>query len=96
LVNGEPISEDLVLFSRPKHLMLNQPHITTNVQQVADGEYDISLTTDCAALYVWLELPGAQFSDNFVHLRPNISKTIRVSAQDLTDLKVQSLADTYE
>lgn len=96
LVNGEPISEDLVLFSRPKHLMLNQPRITTSVQPVADGQYDITLTTDCAALYVWLELPGAQFSDNFVHLRPNISKTIRVSAQHLTDLNVQSLVDTYE
>jgi hypothetical protein len=75
--------------------MLTQPHITTSVQPLANGQYDITLTADRIALYVWLELPEAQFSDNFVHLRPNIPKTIRASAQDVVDLKVQSLVDTY-
>ncbi len=94
--NEELISEDLVLFSRPKHLTLKQPQITTTVSPTADGQYDVTLTTDSAAFYVWLELEGARFSDNFVHLRPAASKTIRVLAKDMTDLKVQSLVDTYQ
>lgn len=92
---GEPLSEDLVLFCRPKHLQLSEPEITTTVQPVSTDQYDVTLTTDKAALYVWLEQAGARFSDNFVHLRPGISKTIRVTTSDITGVKVQSLVNTY-
>jgi beta-mannosidase len=95
-VNGEVVSDNVVLFSRPKHLQLGAPHIATNVRPGGDDQYEVTLTTDRAALYVWLELAGAQFSDNFVHLRPGVSKSIRVSTQAISDLKVRSLADTYE
>ncbi|MBK8030993.1 MAG: glycoside hydrolase family 2 protein [Chloroflexi bacterium] len=94
-VDGAVISEDLVTFCRPKHLELAQPSITLDVHTVSDGEFDVTLTTDAAALYVWLELANAKFSDNFVHLRPGTPKTIRVRAQDAADLKVRSLVDTY-
>ncbi len=94
-VNGEAVSEDLALFCRPKHLELGQPKITSTVKAAGDGQYDVTLTTDRAALYVWLEVNGAKLSDNFVHLRPGVSKTIRVSAKDMPQLKVQSLVDTY-
>jgi beta-mannosidase len=95
LVDGEAISEDLALLCRPKHLMLGQPQITASVTSVADGQYDVTLTTDRAAFYVWLELPDAKFSDNFVHLRPNTAKLIRVASQDVAGLQVRSLVDTY-
>ncbi len=94
-VDGAVISEDLVTFCRPKHLELAQPSITLDVHTVSDGEFDVTLTTDAAALYVWLELANAKFSDNFVHLRPGAAKTIRVRAQDAADLRVRSLVDTY-
>jgi beta-mannosidase len=89
------ISEDVVMFTRPKDLQLTSPTLAMHVQTVADGQFDVTLTTDAAALYVWLELPGAAFSDNFAHLRPGAPKTIRVTARDVTDLKVRSLADTH-
>lgn len=95
-VDQQTISEDLALFCRPKHLALRAPQIATHIQAAANGQHDVSLTTDYAALYVWLELPGASFSDNFVHLRPGVSKTIRVAASDLSALKVRSLFDTYQ
>ncbi|MEO8606545.1 MAG: glycoside hydrolase family 2 protein [Chloroflexota bacterium] len=95
-INVETISEDIVLFSRPKHLALSQPNITTTITPAGNGQHDITLTTDFAAFYVWLELPGAQFSDNFFHLRPGAIKSIQASAQDLTSLKIRSLVDTYE
>jgi beta-mannosidase len=93
---GGAVSEDLVLFSRPKHLELAQPNIMWTVQPVADGQADVTLTTDSAALYIWLQLSGGRFSDNFFHLRPGVPKTVRVTASDLTALKVQSLVDTYQ
>lgn len=94
--NGESISEDLVLFCRPKHLTLRQPTIAVDVQPGADGQYDITLNTDTAALYTWLELPDGKLSDNFVHLRPGAPKVIQASAQDVKRLKVKSLYDTYQ
>lgn len=94
--DSEPTSEDLALFCRPKHLELKKPQITTKVRSTAAGEYDVELTTDYAALYVWLELPDSKFSDNFVHMRPNASKVIHVTTLDITGLKVQSLFDTYQ
>lgn len=93
--DSEPTSEDLALFCRPKHLELKQPTITTTVRSTGAGEYDVELTTDYAALYVWLELPDAKFSDNFVHLRPGAAKVIHVTAANISGLKVQSLFDTY-
>lgn len=93
-VGDAVISEDVVMFARPKHLELAKPTISVSAQQVGEGTFDVTLTTDAAALYVWLELPGAKFSDNFVHLRPGATKTIRVTAADVTDLKARSLIDT--
>ncbi|MFN8371913.1 MAG: glycoside hydrolase family 2 protein [Anaerolineae bacterium] len=94
--DGAKVSEDLTLFCRPKHLTLRQPHIQTQVQAAGDGQYEVTLTTDSTALYTWLELHGAKFSDNFVHLRPDAPVTIRVSAADVSALKVRSLFDTYQ
>jgi beta-mannosidase len=101
-VDGETVSENLVLFSRPKHLELAKPNIRLDVQPASDDSYAVTLTADAAALYVWLELPGAQLSDNFFHLLPNQPRTIRVTRPEGMDdvavaaaLKVQSLIDTY-
>ncbi|MBZ0286086.1 MAG: hypothetical protein K8I30_00620, partial [Anaerolineae bacterium] len=95
-VDGAVVSDDIALFCRPKHLELSRPHITANIRPAGDGQYDVTLGVDAAALYVWLELPGATFSDNFFHLRPSVTKTIRVSAQDVSALRARSLVDTYE
>ncbi len=94
--DGEPVSEDLALFCRPKHLDLKQPKITSTVRPTVAGEYDVELVTDATALYVWLELADAKFGDNFVHLRPNMPKVIHVAASDIANLKVKSLFDTYQ
>ena len=90
------VADDLVLFSRPKHIMVKKPQITKAIRVAGENQYDVTLSSDYAALYVWLELDGARFSDNFVHLRPGITKTIRVTAKDVAQLKVQSLVDTYQ
>lgn len=77
-------------------------NIRLDVQPASDDSSDITLTADAAALYVWLQLPGAQLSDNFIHLQPNQPRTIRITRPQGMDhvamqaaLKVQSLVDTY-
>ena len=95
-VDGEIVSENLETFSRPKHLPLSSPRIETSVQQISDGVYAVTLQADVPAVYVWLELPGAQFNDNFLHLRPNTPKTIHVTTNDIDQLAVRSLYDTYQ
>ena len=98
-VDGQQISENIALLCRPKHLQLVPPHITTTIEAQADHQVSLTLNADAAALYVWLELPNAHFSDNFFHLLPHQPHTVQVTlphGADAAMIKVQSLVDTYE
>lgn len=102
-VEGEIVSDNLVLLERPKHLNIAQPTIDVAVK--GNGyDYTITLQSDTPALYVWLDLPEAHqhFSDNFFHLPANTPKTVTVHVEVRTELDkirnmliVKSLVDTY-
>jgi beta-mannosidase len=102
--DGEPRASNLVLFARPKHLELAEPGLLAEVEVDGDA-FTITLTTERAALWNWLELEeaDARFSDNFVHLRPGVPVVIRMEpAQPMTleeveaQLVLNSLVDTYQ
>ncbi|MBL8134966.1 MAG: glycoside hydrolase family 2 protein [Anaerolineae bacterium] len=97
-VGGETVSENLVLFSRPKHIALVKPTLTPTFY-AADGGLKVALQTDQPALFVWLEMDGvdARFSDNFFHLMPGQTKiiTLEGAADQAAALRLRSLADTY-
>ena len=95
-INGERVSDNLVLLNRPKHMALLEPIITTDIEKVSDNQYQVKLLTDVPALYTWLELPGAKFSDNFIHLRPNAPVTIDMTTDNPNDLQIKSLWNTYQ
>ncbi|MEP7284571.1 MAG: glycoside hydrolase family 2 protein [Chloroflexota bacterium] len=103
-VDGQRVSDNLVLFARPKHLNLQPPNIQTSVQQLAPKAYQIELTAARPALWVWLSTADGQatFSDNFFHLLPDDSRLIKLTtAQEMTldevkqYIAIQSLRDTY-
>ena len=101
-VDGETISENLVLLARPKHLDLRPPAFALAVAQVGDGEYDVTVDAQAPALWAWLTLcehEGA-FADNFFHVRPGEPRTIRLTttatlAAVEAAIQIQSLIDTY-
>ena len=105
-IDGEIVSDNLVLFARPKHLELKRnPGLSAEIRKNSDEGFNVTLSTDAPALWTWLELDGAEakFSDNFIHLRPGAHRTITVTpAQPMTKadlekrLKIQSLVDTYK
>lgn len=95
VMGGQVVSENVELFVRPKHVELLPPYIVTRTEQVAEGIYDVTLTVQAVALYVWLELPDAHLSDNFFHLRPDVPKVVRITSATLTGLGVHSLRQTY-
>ncbi|MBZ0293830.1 MAG: hypothetical protein K8L99_14790, partial [Anaerolineae bacterium] len=100
-VEGEAPSENLVLFARPKHLQLVNPELKVEISGAGEGQYAVTVTAQNPALFVWLELPGARFSDNFFDLRPSQSKQVTITSdKDLAaiqrDLKAQSVVDTYQ
>ena len=95
VIRGQMVSENVELFVRPKHVELLPPNMTIHTEQAIDGGYDVTLTAEAVALYVWLELADAQLSDNFFHLRPNVPKVIHVTAEDVSNLVVHSLHETY-
>jgi beta-mannosidase len=95
------VSRSLVLWSRPKHLDLVAPKITTQVKAVA-GAYQITLKSQHPALWTRMELHGidARFSDNFLHLDSHTPQTVTVTpsrplniAQVRKHLRVTSLMD---
>lgn len=101
-VAGEPESHSLVTFERPKELDLVDPKIEASVSATAKG-FKVTLTSKYPALYAWVDLKGldAEFSDNFVHLRPGAPVSVEVTAKaTLTEVKkalvARSLYDTYD
>ena len=103
VVDGELVSENLVMLVRPKHMALLNPQLSLTIEPVHDNVYDITITGQAPALSAWLDLPDAQFSDNFVDLPAQQPKTIRMIAPDGMDaaqvreaLSVKSLYDTYQ
>ncbi|MEO0597543.1 MAG: glycoside hydrolase family 2 protein, partial [Chloroflexota bacterium] len=102
-VGDECVSDNLVLLSRPKHIDLHDPQLAVQVDEISDTEFDITISVQAPALYVWCELTDAQFSDNFIDLRPNYPRTIRVAVLEAMtiarfeqQLSIKSLYSTYQ
>jgi beta-mannosidase len=100
---GRTLSENLVLFARPKHFALASPTIRTRVAKQGES-YVVRLTADAPALWAWLEVEGADadYSDNFFCLVPGVTREIRVTPCPPMKmpafrhaLRVRSLVDTY-
>jgi beta-mannosidase len=72
------LSKNLVMFSRPKHLLLEEPQIAAQVSEKA-GVYIIKVRSKKTALWCWLDLKDAdvELEDNFFHLRPGQVVTLR-------------------
>ena len=95
-VDGHCVSENMLSLLKPKDLCLQAPKIDMQYQELSKDHYEITLKTDKPALYVWLNLPQQEvFSDNFFHLATERVKVITVKTQDITNLTLQSLYDTY-
>lgn len=95
-VNDVLVSDNLVTLSRPKTLDLQEPNFNVTTRQLDENHHEITLQTDVPALYVWLELKGARMTDNFFHLRPKQSKRVIVEAENISDIVINSLIDTYQ
>lgn len=99
---GTVLSENVAFFGRPRALALKRAHITPTVKS-RKGGFDITLRTDRVALWTMLELEGASFHDNFLHLRPGQAATVRVDApapmtlaQARQQVRVRSLLDMVQ
>ncbi len=104
-VGGETISDNLVLFARPKHLKLSTPEFQTRIRPLGEGAFEVQVQTDRAALWVWVtgKTHGMQCSDSFFHLPPGQPRTILVKpdqaiseAEFTEELVVRSLIDTFQ
>jgi beta-mannosidase len=103
-VDGRLVSDNLLLFARPKHLKLAEPGLEMAVVAGEDGSFAVTLAAQKPALWVWLAADEAdlRFSDNFVHLRPGEPRIIRVTPAEAMplavverELRLYSLWDTW-
>lgn len=103
-VAGQTVSSNFVLMTRPKHLLLEDPHIQAGITPLSLTQFTVTLTAKRPALWVWLELPqhDATFSTNFIHLLPNTPTPITVTLEDnefsdalANTLRISSLIDTF-
>jgi beta-mannosidase len=96
-IDGQAVSDNLVLFCRPKRLNLGSPKIEVDVQ----NDHMI-LSTDIPALWVWINLgDDTPLPDNFTHLLPGLDTSLKIPStlteeQVLNRIKVFSLWDTYQ
>jgi len=100
---GQPDSENLVLFAKPKDMNLLNPDL--RVEAVGSGKnWNVFVSAQHPALWMWLDVPGAEarYSDNFIHLATGNPAKITVTLAEpmskenfLEALKARSLFDTY-
>jgi beta-mannosidase len=103
-VGDAVVSQNLVVFARPKHLELQEPQLTTQVREIAHSTFEVRVETHYPALWVWLDLPGirATYSRRFFHLLPGkpVTVTIRTAIPlSLPEcekrLQIMNLVDTW-
>ena len=99
----QPVSRNLVLFARPKHLELQDPRIIRRIASAGNGAFRVTLLASKPALWAWLEIPGLHLActDQFISLEPGRAVEITATpdrAMTLREfsraLKVRSLFDT--
>ncbi|MGE9289695.1 MAG: glycoside hydrolase family 2 protein, partial [Puniceicoccales bacterium] len=92
------------LFSAQRFLNLRRDPIQANCRKVGSNEVEVALQSTTLHLGVQVDFPekDGHYSDNFIDLYPNESRTIRVTfpekitigeARNLLD--IYSLIDTY-
>ena len=103
-VDGNVVSQNLVSFIRPKHLELQNPGLTSQVCEVDDNSFAVTIEAKHPALWVWPDLPGvkATYSRRFFHVAPNKPVTVTIQLEEEMTLEtfentlnVQSLVDTW-
>lgn len=101
---GEPDSPSTLLFASPKSLDLAEPRFHASIEAADAGAFRVTVTSPVPALYVWLDVAGADadYSENFFDLQPSRPKTVLVRphhksslAEIRSALRVRSLQDTY-
>jgi len=67
----------------PKALQLHKPKLDCRITKADQGAFHVAITSDVPALWVWLNLVGADaaYSDNFFHLDPARPRLITVRPQ---------------
>ena len=97
--------ENLVTFDRPKHLQLQEPGLTAEVQEATDGAFTVTIDAKQPALWVWPDLSGikASYSKRFFHLFPGKPievyiqpKHVMSLAEFKEKLQLSSLTDTFK
>ena len=103
-LRSECVSDNLVMFAKPKRMDLPDPAIATTVKSLKGGCFEITLKAKRPALWAHLDSTGTEvlFGDNYFHLSPGRPRTVIASPvkpmtkdQLRRKLKVRSLVDTF-
>lgn len=94
---GLELSRNLAFFAKPKYLLLQPPTITTEIttHPIEANTYLAALTTTHASPWTRLELQGhdARFSDNFLHLTPDLPTIVTITPQE--PMTLQEIKDQF-
>ncbi len=80
------VAENFLLLAEPKDLRLPNPGLTLTVADAGDYDLMLTVTAQRFAPYVWLRradsVPLAGIDDNYFHLRPGETRTLRLRRPD--------------
>lgn len=104
IVAGKEESSNTTYFERPKHMKMQKPEFKTDIKQMNDKEYEVTIKSDKPALWVWMDIEGtrAKYSDRFFDLTVDTPKTVKISLEEkLTKaefedkINIFSITDTF-
>jgi beta-mannosidase len=104
LARDGTVASNLVFMNRPKKMELKEPGLSFEINPNADGSFEIVVSAQCPAPWVWLETDefDLRLSDNFASVFPGqpwkvvASASEAVSADRLRSaLKLRHVRQTY-
>jgi beta-mannosidase len=102
---GLAVSEDVVLFTAPRHLRLIRAPIAIRVQGMRVGGWSVELKSAAYQHGVWIDVPGhtPAMTDNGFDLLPGVPRRVELSGISVDNpaalkrlIVARSLVDTYD
>jgi len=95
---GDVVDQNEYFFAPFRHLELPKAEIIYSIEELKDNVYSLKLESDFLALWVALELEGAEWDDNYINIYPKSARVLTFKApysfkevEDKIDIKGYNL-----
>lgn len=90
------LSSNLVIFKKPKHIPLQKPSYEIYLEDIHNGNWELSIKTNKPSLWVWIETPDHEikWDNQFFHMQP--SKTYKLRTHKPSGISLEELRENIQ